>query len=135
MKYIAETEKAVRLSILIDFVHLEVVKSFEVWVPKSQLAENGVPGQWITAQKFNELSTQGGALFVAWMDADGVRYDAGYTDRENESESRRSAAFESGKKSYEELIEKARSLGIKGVRSGMRRATIEEKISKVKGER
>ena len=129
--YFKETEKAVQLRLRVEDFDLEQERSRMMWVPKSQLAEDGRPGQWITDQKAQEFysrnrsSSQYGAT---WEDASGKMFSASMTTKEVARFADRQARFAAGKKSYNELVSKAKSLGIKGVRVGMRRATIERKI-------
>ena len=133
--YFGETEKAVSLKITVEDYDLESTKTRTVWVPKSQLAEDGRPSEWITEQKAQEFysSRRSSSQYSAtWEDAKGNTFSASKSAREIESANRRTKAFEAGKQSYNALIAEARSLGIKGVRVGMKRSTIEEKIRKKK---
>lgn len=133
-KYFAETAKAVRLKIGIDYYDIEKNVEYDVWVPKSQLSKEGVPGQWISDQKAMDVENDrmGGAMFSYWKDANGKIYRAGMTEKEKKLQKQREKRFEAGKKSYNQLIEQAKSMGIKGVRVGMRRSTIERKIKEAK---
>lgn len=69
MKFFAETEKAVKLAIVIDYVDAEFSKTYQVWVPKSQL-QDGVPSDWITRQKVRDVAEVRGAEFAGWRGAD-----------------------------------------------------------------
>ena len=131
MKYFAETEKAVKLKIVVDYYNFEKTKSYFCWIPKTQLSENGVPGEWISSQKAADVNEfmLGGSLVEGWEDADGIFYKVEKTAKELEQEAAQEARFEAGCKAYEELLAKAKALGIKGVRVGMRKATIEAKIA------
>lgn len=134
-KYFGETEKAVSLKISVTDYDLETTRTRTVWVPKSQLASDGRPSEWITEQKAQELysSRRSSSQYEAkWSDADGKTFSASKSAREIESASRRAKAFEAGKQSYNALIAEAKALGIKGIRVGMKRSTIEEKIRKKK---
>lgn len=71
MKFFAETEKAVKLAIVIDYVDAEFSKTYQVWVPKSQL-QNSVPSDWITKQKVRDVAEARGAEFAGWEYADGA---------------------------------------------------------------
>lgn len=129
MEYFSETEKAVRLILVVDYYMIEKLGVYSVWVPKSQLDANGIPGQWITEKKMEEVrdTNKGGCHFEEWRGANGTCSGIGMTDKELAAFNSRKAAFENGKASYEKLLERAKALGIK-VRSGMRRATIEAKM-------
>lgn len=129
-KYFAESEKAVKLKIGIDYYDIEKNVEYDVWVPKSQLSKEGVPGQWISDQKAMDVinSRMGGGAFSYWEDANGKIYRSGMTEREKRFQKQRERRFEAGKKSYNQLVEQAKSMGIKGVRVGMKRSTIERKI-------
>lgn len=130
MKYIAETEKAVKLTIVMRSCKIDKSREYQVWVPKSQLAEDGVPGEWITSVKAEEVSDMMFAtVFSAWHDADGNSFQPSKTAKELERANAREQKFEAGKKAYEELIAKAKAAGVKGIRVGMRRATIEAKLA------
>ena len=102
-----------------------------MWVPKSQLSDDGRPGEWITDQKAQELYSTRRAkseYTATWKDANGKEFSAGQTAKEKSDAQARQAAFDAGKASYNALIEYAKAQGIKGVRVGMKRATIEKKI-------
>lgn len=118
------------MKIGIDYYDLEKEREYLVWVPKSQLSKEGIPGQWISEVKAEDVieSKWGGAAFSYWEDANGETYRAGMTKKEKKFKKQRERRFEAGKKSYNELINKAKSMGIKGIRVGLRRSTIEKKI-------
>lgn len=129
--YFGETEKAVRLKMTVDDYDLETSKSRMFWVPKSQLADDGRPGQWITSQKAQEFYSRqrpSSQFSATWQDANGKTFSASSTAKEIAQSAQRAARFQTGVKSYNDLIAKAKSMGIKGVRSGMKRSTIEKKI-------
>ena len=90
-----------------------------------------MPSEWISKVKAQDVAEfmYGGCVFVCWNDADGVSYRAEKTAKELEQEAAQEARFEAGCKAYEELLARAKALGIKGVRVGMRKATIEAKIA------
>lgn len=126
--YFNETEKAVKLRIVVEDYALEKTLSKEVWVPKSQLSSEGIPGEWITdqkAQEFYNSRRSKSEYSVIWKDANGNEFLPGQTEREKINASTRKAAFEAGKESYNELVAYAKKQGIKGVRVGMKRSTIE----------
>lgn len=127
-KYFKETEKAVQLQA--NFQHKDTGTEYSklVYVPKSQLTEDGRPSQWIENQKGNEERS----YVMSWQDANGKKFSAGQTQKEKEYAAKRQENFATGQKSYNALLEEAKSLGIKGVRKGMKRKTIEEKIRKHK---
>lgn len=130
-KYFAETEKAVKLKIGIDYYTLEKEKDYFVWVPKSQLSKDGRPGQWITNEKAESVTESGwgGGSFSYWEDASRNVFQPGRTRKEEQAFQARKRRFEAGKKSYEQLVQNAKSMGVKGVRIGMKRKTIERKIA------
>lgn len=75
MEYFAETEKAVKLELVVDFYNLERGGRFKVWVPKSQLDEYGWPKPWISARKVEEVGRgKGGATLEMWVDANNNGY-------------------------------------------------------------
>lgn len=133
--YFGETEKAVRLKLEVHDYDLEGTKQRIVYVPKSQLSADGIPGEWITGQKaqefyrFDRSRTQYSAT---WIDANGKRYESGQTAREKEQTARRQNAIAKGAESYNALLAEAKSLGIKGIRKGMKRKTIQAKIDEYK---
>lgn len=130
MKYFAETEKAVKLAIVIDYYNVERTRSYQVWVPKSQLAADGKPGEWITNIKAEEVTDfMIGGMFECWEDAEGNCFGPSKTAKELAIAAEKEQKFEAGKKAYNDLIEKAKAAGIKGIRVGMRRATIEAKLA------
>lgn len=128
--YFKETEKAVQLKIRVEDYTLDKELSRIVWVPKSQLAEDGRPSNWITEQKAGEFynSDYYSNYSATWEDSKGNKFGSSMTKREREYAENQIKRFESGRKSYEELVAKAKSMGIKGVRVGMRRTTIQKKI-------
>lgn len=133
-RYFSESEKAVKLKIGIDYYNIEKNIEYDVWVPKSQLSKEGIPGQWITSQKETVVkdSRMGGGMFSYWKDASGKTFQYGQTSKEKKFQKQREKRFEAGKKSYNQLVEQAKSMGIKGVRVGMKRSTIERKIKEAK---
>ncbi len=130
MKYFAETEKAVKLALVIDYVNYEKTKVYHVWVPKSQLAADGKPGEWITSVKVDEVKEKRDGIFDCWMDADGHGFLPSMTAKELERQAQRTSRFEAACKAYDELIERAKAAGCK-VRKGMKRATIEAKLAAI----
>lgn len=121
MEYIAETEKAVKLRLFVEDYDLEYYKARDVWVPKSQLTTDGIPSLWITRQKaleFYGFDRAASQYEATWIDASGHQFEAAMSEREIKIQEERQARFEAGVKSYEALIEQARSLGVKGVRTG-----------------
>ena len=130
--YLGETEKAVKLKIGIDYYDMEKTKEYDVWVPKSQLAADGRPGEWISnakVQDTDKIGRQfGGRGFLYWKDAQGRTFQPSKTTNEIQAEKKRKKAFEAGQKSYNDLVEQAKKMGVKGVRVGMKRKTIESKI-------
>lgn len=134
-EYFGETEKAVSLKLMVTDVDLEQTRTRTVWVPKSQLAEDGKPSMWITGQKAQEFYSYGrssGNIEAMWEDAAGNRFSASFTEREIANAKNRAARISAGVSSYNSLIEHAKELGIKGIRKGMKRSTIEEKIKRHK---
>lgn len=134
-EYFQETEKAVKLRIIVEDYDLEQTKSRFAWVPKSQLADDGKPGSWITEQKAQEFysSQRASSQFsVEWQDANGRRFSASMTKKEEERARERARRFQAGVDSYNALIAEAKALGVKGVRVGMKRKTIERKIREKK---
>lgn len=132
--YFSETEKAVQLKITVYDYDLEERKSRMVWVPKSQLNEEGKPTRWITNQKAQEFYSGWGyernssQFSTTWEDSNGKRFEAGMTQKQKEQKAYRDAS----RKPYYELVQEAKKMGIKGIRVGMKRKTIEEKIKKHK---
>lgn len=128
--YFKETEKAVQLKLTVEDHTLDREISRIVWIPKSQLTEDGKPSNWITEQKANEFYQKGwGSNYSAiWQDSNGKKFGAGMTQKEKEYAQERTNRFAAGQKSYNELIAKAKDMGIKGIRVGMKRKTIEKKI-------
>ena len=128
--YFGETEKAVKLRLTVEDHDLESSRSREVWVPKSQLSDDGRPGEWITNQKAQEFysARRASTQFEAtWTDANGRTFSAGKTAKEQQASQKRQAAFEAGKASYNQLLAFAKSKGVK-VRTGMKRSTILKKL-------
>lgn len=128
--YFGETEKAVKLRISVEDYDLERTFSREVWVPKSQLSSDGRPGQWITDQKAQQFYQKGrtkSQYEATWTDANGKSFSAGKTEKEQNTADRRTAAFNAGKSSYNELLALAKRRGVK-VRVGMKRSTILRKM-------
>lgn len=129
--YISESPKAVKLRISVEDHILERTLSREVWVPKSQLSDDGRPGEWITDQKAQELYSTRRAkseYTATWKDANGKEFSSGQTAKEKNNAQAKQAAFDAGKASYNALVAYAKAQGIKGVYVGLKRSTIEKKI-------
>lgn len=135
--YFSESEKAVSLKLRVEDFTLDNERTKTVWIPKSQLSENGIPGQWITDQKTQEFYSLNTNRLPphesTWIDSNGNEYKAQYTAKEKERETARKNAMDQGKQSYNELIAEAKRLGIKGIRVGLKRKTIEDKIRNYRG--
>lgn len=126
-EYFKETEKAVQLKLVVEDVDLEMTRERMVWVPKSQLSDDGRPTNWITEQKVNEMygGNRSRSQYVAiWNDAKENGFEPGMSAIDKA----RAARFEAGKSNYNALIAKAKAAGVKGVRVGMRTSTIEQKM-------
>lgn len=65
---------------------------------------------------------------MKWEDAKGNTFKASLTSKEVIALQRRQERFNAGAQSYNSLVAKAKELGIKGARVGMKRATLEQKI-------
>lgn len=149
-EYLAETEKAVKLTLIVEDFVFEDTKKRDVWVPKSQLAEDGRPSQWITRQKALEFYTGIDSSYsnyeAIWQDKAGKRFEWSLTKREEEwakerakrerkRAKERKKAFEKGKKEYAELVQKAKDMGVKGIRVGLKKKTILRKIREAESKR
>lgn len=112
--YKAESEKAVKLTIAIDYYNAERTKEYDVWVPKSQLADDGRPGAWISNAKVDDViePRYGGGMFNYWKDADGKTFQPSKTARdiEFEQKSAESPAGRKTKKSFDRIF---KTLGVK----------------------
>lgn len=127
VSYFGETERAVQLRLNVEDYDLEQTKSRVVWVPKTQLSSEGKPSEWITdkkAQEFYSTRRATSQYSATWEDANGKKFSA----QKSASELARQSRFESGQKSYNALIAQAKAAGVKGVRVGMKRKTIEKKM-------
>jgi hypothetical protein len=106
--YLAESEKAVKLTIGIDYFNVERTKEYTVWVPKSQLADDGRPGSWISSAKANDVidPRYGGGMFDYWKDADGKTFQPSKTARDIEFEQKRaeSPAGRKTQKSFDQIL-------------------------------
>lgn len=130
--YIAETEKAVKLYITGDCYALDkYLPRKEVWVPKSQLSSNGIPGMWITDVKASE--TFGDRIAanseIWWEGAEGGEFGAEPTDKEIANARRRQAAMQAGLEALNELVEYGKAHGVKGLRKGLKKATVLRKFA------
>jgi hypothetical protein len=124
-KAIKETEKAVQVKVLIDLYDIEKVIHRTAWIPKSQIRD-GRPTAWILARKREDLELEAplnaGGFSIDFFDADGNMI-------ESVEDARSAERFEAGRKNYDHLIQLAKDNGIKGVRVGLRRVTIEQKLT------
>ena len=122
--YLAETEKAVKLKA--NYTHRNTGAEFTVeeWIPKSQLSADGKPSLWIMQQKERDRH----AYLYSWQDKNGKKFGNGLTEREKAYAKKNADNFKAGVKSYNDLLSKAKDMGIKGVRKGMKRKTLEQKI-------
>lgn len=131
IEYIAETEKAVKLYIAGDCYALDkYLPRKEVWVPKSQLSPNGIPGIWITGAKaedaYGDRIARNSEIW--WMDAKGEEFEAEGTEKEHaEAKARREAASQ-GLDYNLALVDFAKANGVKGIRKGLKTKTLESKI-------
>lgn len=125
---LGESPRAVQFEV--QFSRMDTGDEYKklVWVPKTQLTDEGHPSSWIEQQKQKDER----AYVMAWYDKQGRRFGSGMTQKEKEYASKRQERFSAGQKSYNELVQQAKDMGIKGVRVGMKRKTIEEKIRKHK---
>lgn len=133
--YFGESEKAVQLRLTVEDYDLDQTRSRTVWVPKSQLADDGRPSNWITQQKAQEFynhSRSASSYAATWEDAKGKRFSASATRTEKAREQARKERFNAGAQSYNQLVQQAKAMGIKGIRVGMKRKTIEKKIREYK---
>ena len=125
--YLKETDKAVQLKLSVKDYDLEQTKSRAVWVPKSQLAEDGKPGEWITEQKAQEFYSRRRATSqysATWEDAEGTKFKASQTPRERDSARVKEERMQQSATRYNNLVNMARSTGVKGIRQGMKATTI-----------
>lgn len=102
-----------------------------MWVPKSQLADDGRPSNWITQQKAQEFYSRNraaGSFSATWEDASGKKFGASATRMEAARAKEAQDRFNAGVQSYNQLVRQAKQMGIKGIRVGMKRKTIEQKI-------
>lgn len=140
-QYFAETEKAVQLRLIVNDFDLGE-RSAVVWVPKSMLAEDGRPGEWISVLKADELSDKmkfESPMGYRWEDKSGESFKYSLTKKDTERredfkkrKAEREKRFEAGKQNYNALIAEAKALGIKGVRVGLKKKTLEKKIREAK---
>lgn len=136
-EYFGETDKAVKLKIIVHDYDYESTKQRIVFVPRSQLSSEGVPGEWITEQKAQEFysSRRSKSQYSAvWEDANGKQYAVGQTDKEKQQAAQRQSSMAKAIQSYNDLVAEAKALGIKGVRKGMKRSTIQAKIDAYKNQ-
>ncbi len=120
MKSFRETEKAVELEMVLDFYDVEKTVSRKVWIPKSQIRDGKVTA-WILAAKTEDVrsfAAVAGGCFGNLYDSDGVLVETAESEK-----------FRKGCENYSRLIELAKNAGVKGVRVGLRRATIEAKLA------
>lgn len=134
--YISETDKAVKLSLSVEDYDLGTTKTRDVWIPKSQLDEQGRPSQWITQQKAQEFYQSGrnaSQFGTTFKDAGGREVKTGATKSERERATKEIQRYQSNMSKRDGLFEQAKSLGIK-TSSRMKSDTLREKIEK-KGEK
>lgn len=132
-QYFKESEKAVQLKLSVEDVDLDQKRTRTVWVPKSQLADDGRPSEWITEQKSQEFYPVKRPLSqyqTTWEDANGLKFGASKTQKEKEAAERKSQQRQKSIDRYDNLVSVAKAAGVKGVRSGMKAATIIQKINK-----
>lgn len=130
-KYFGESDRAVQLRLTVEDYDLEQTRSRTVWVPKSQLADDGRPSNWITQQKAQEFysgNRAAGSFSATWEDASGKKFGSSATRAEAARAKQRQDRFNAGVQSYNQLVQQAKQMGIKGIRVGMKRKTIEQEI-------
>ena len=69
MKYFKETEKAVQVTMSIDYYLTEHTVNLKVWIPKSQM-RNGKLSSWIADAKLSDYAR--GKAFADFFDAEGT---------------------------------------------------------------
>lgn len=136
-KSIRESEKAVmiRATYYVEYAPSSAFCSslindksgaMNIWLPKSQINENGEISEWIANAKREELGQKVAGWYyvvnvdVTFIDAEGNEIKVA----ENPVKSAKSAAFEEGCKRHDALVEKAKAAGIKGVRKTLKSATL-----------
>lgn len=125
-----ETEKAIQTEMII--INQATGREFTrtVWVPKSQLSAHGIPGEWITSQKIDEvLGQQRWGYSCYWEREDGAYVDFEYTAKELEAEELRQAAMRAGLEALNELVEYGKAHGVKGLRKGLKKSTVLRKFA------
>lgn len=130
--YLGETDKAVKLKMTVYDIDLEESHDRNVWVPKSQLSEDGVPGQWITnqkAQEFYQSPRSSNSYEAYYTDSNGKKYYASHTAKEKEYEAKRESKAKQSKENYMDLVQRAKELGIKGAKVGWKAQTLRQKIA------
>jgi hypothetical protein len=134
-KTIRESEKAVMInaSYTVEFASSSAYCSsmvnerdgvMNIWLPKSQINENGEISEWIANAKREEI----GQKIAGWqyvVDVNVTFIDAeGKEIKVTENPIKSSAKFEEGCKRHDALVEKAKAAGIKGVRKTLKSATL-----------
>lgn len=131
VQILSETEKAIQTFavILVHSTEKEIWR--KVWIPKTQLSEDGVPGQWISRQKHQDLVPKNvyWGSDIYWQTEDGL-VDPGYTPKEEAEEQARQEAMDRGLEYNAELLKFAKANGVKGVRARMKTSTLLKKIAK-----
>lgn len=136
--YLGETDKAVKLKMTVYDIDLEESHDRNVWVPKSQLSEDGVPGQWITnqkAQEFYQSPRSSNSYEAYYTDSNGKKYNASYTAKEKQYAAERENKAKQSKESYAQLVQRAKDLGIKGAKVGWKAQTLRQKIAEAENEK
>lgn len=132
--YIKETEKAVCMGLVVNYyshtMEDYVERKFEVWVPKSQLSKEGIPGNWITSQKVIDCVSQQirqGSYEAFWETISGERFEPQPTASELQKESEYEKKKAKGLEKHNQLVLAARSAGLK-VTAKMKTSTIYKKF-------
>ena len=136
MKPIKETDKAVCVNIVIH-VHKRGKDRFyreQVWIPKSQICDDSV-SEWYFDEiykRYCSMVSKKSEVSIMLTDADGEFIPAIETEQDRMMKAKREHLFQMGRLKHDALVQQAKSLGIKGVRSNLKTTTLEYMIETAK---
>ena len=136
MKPIKETDKAVCVNITVHVYKRGKDKSYreQVWIPKSQICDDGI-SEWFfdkILQEHSDRFSKNSEVAIMLTDADSELIYAVETEQDRLMKAKREHLFQMGRLRHDALVQQAKSLGIKGVRSNLKTTTLEYMIKTAK---
>ena len=136
MNPIRETDKAVCVNATVHVYRRGKDRSYreQVWIPKSQICGDGA-SEWYfdkIYQRYCDIVPKSREVTLMLTDADGKLIPTVETEQDRLMKAKREHLFQMGRLKHDALVQQAKSLGIKGVRSNLKTTTLEYIIKTAK---